>query len=209
MAPSCRRRTRYRTISNRSRAGMRWSCAIPASTPMPKGSNSPCAVCFRKGSRSGFGPRWAAVACLAACLAAFVAWRMLPPHIVVPPGPGVQPIVTPQPVKPKADAPGGDARRALESTAGATGLKVTLGDSMDRVKSLYNITSEPFTSGQSLGFRLPLSGIYFFFTEADKTLENIRVDAPFEGSVEGVRIGDPVSGILSRLGEPYTNGPEY
>ena len=139
-----------------------------------------------------------------ACLAAFVAWRMLPPHIVVPPGPGVQPIVIPQPVKPKAEAPGGDARRALESTAGATGLKVALGDSMDRVKSLYNITSEPFTSGKSLGFRLPLSGIYFFFTEADKTLENIRVDAPFEGSVEGVRIGDPVSGILSRLGEPYT-----
>ena len=49
-----------------------------------------------------------------------------------------------------------------------------------------------------------MSGIYFFSTEADKNLENIRVDAPFEGSVEGVRIGDPVSGILSRLGEPYT-----
>jgi hypothetical protein len=30
------------------------------------------------------------------------------------------------------------------------------------------------------------------------------VDAPFEGSVEGVHIGDPVIGILSRFGEPYT-----
>jgi hypothetical protein len=52
---------------------------------------------------------------------------------------------------------------------------------------------------KTLVFRLLLSGIYFFFSGTEKTLENIRVDAPFEGSVEGVRIGDPVSGILSRL----------
>jgi len=75
---------------------------------------------------------------------------------------------------------------------------------MDRVKSLYNITSEPFMSGSSLALRLQSSGIFFFFTESDKTLNNIRVDAPFDGSVEGYHIGDPVSSILSRLGEPYT-----
>jgi hypothetical protein len=139
-----------------------------------------------------------------ACIAAFFVWRMLPPHIVVPPGPGVQPIVVPQPVKPKAEAPIGDARRALEAAATSGDLRVALGDSIDRVKSVYHITSEPFMSGSSLALRLQSSGIFFFFTESDKTLNNIRVDAPFDGSVEGYHIGDPVSSILSRLGEPYT-----
>lgn len=124
------------------------------------------------------------------------------------PAPIVQPEKKPQPVKPivvtPPKIPEAPARRALETTAASTGLRVTLGDSMDHVKSVYRIVTEPFASGKSLGLRLPLSGIYFFFTEADKTLENIRVDAPFEGSVEGVHIGDPVSGILSRFGEPYT-----
>lgn len=140
-----------------------------------------------------------------ACLAAFVAWRVLLPHDGGL-GVGALPAVSPRPAiravpppLPASDA----ARRALEATTAPSGLQVALGDTMDHVKSLYHITTEPFTSGKSLGFRLPLSGIYFFFNESDKKLENIRVDAPFEGSVEGVRIGDPVSGILSRLGEPY------
>ena len=144
-----------------------------------------------------------------------MAWRVLWPHIDGPGGLGVGspapinlPEKKPQPVKPSVvtppKIPEAPARRALESTAASTGLRVTLGDSMDHVKSVYHIVTEPFASGKSLGFRLPLSGIYFFFTEADKTLENIRVDAPFEGGVEGVHIGDPISGILSRFGEPYT-----
>ncbi len=150
-----------------------------------------------------------------AVIAALVAWRVFSPpdggtgtaklnSVVAPaviPRPANQDVVRPQrnAVTPPAVAP-----RAPESIAVSGSFLVTLGDSMDRVKSQYRITAEPFTSGKSLGLRLPLSGIYFFFTEADKTLDNIRVDAPFEGSVEGVHIGDPVSGILSRLGEPYT-----
>ena len=82
-------------------------------------------------------------------------------------------------------------------------LRVALGDSIDRVKAEYRIATEPFTSGTSLGFNLPLSGIRFFFKAADQTLETIRVDAPFGGRVEGVRIGDPIAGILSRFGQPY------
>ena len=87
--------------------------------------------------------------------------------------------------------------RCSNSVSVTVGLMIIFASSCQTAKSM-------FASGKSLGFRLPLSGIYFFFTEAEKTLENIRVDAPFEGSVEGVRIGVPVSGILSRLGEPYT-----
>ena len=139
-----------------------------------------------------------------ACIAVFFVWRMLPPRIVVPPGPGVQPIVVPQPVKPNAEPPIGDAQRALEAAATSGDLRVALGDSIDRVKSVYHITSEPVHERQLASPAPSIVRNFFFFTESDKTLNNIRVDAPFDGSVDGYHIGDPVSSILSRLGEPYT-----
>jgi hypothetical protein len=82
-------------------------------------------------------------------------------------------------------------------------FRVAFGDSLDRVKAVYSINSDPISSGSSLMLNLPLSGIRFFFSTGDKTLNNIRVDAPYAGRVEGIRIGDPLKDILSRFGEPY------
>jgi hypothetical protein len=42
------------------------------------------------------------------------------------------------------------------------------------------------------------------FDRLGQTLENVRVDAPIESSVENVHIGDAVSGIRLRLAAPYT-----
>lgn len=148
---------------------------------------------------------------VAACLAAILVWRMLPAPHPIPPGPGSPSIVVPPPAPaPVPPGPGGgSARRALESTGAGSVVLVSLGDSIEHVKTVYHITTEPFPSGKSLGLHLPLAGIYFFFDPKDKMLNNIRVDAPFEGSVEGVHIGDPLTGILSRLGEPYSTPWEF
>ncbi len=161
-------------------------------------------------------PKWfmpAAVAggVVVACLAAILVWRMLPTPNPLPPGPGSPPIVVPQPgPAPTPPTPPSDAaRRALELTGAGSVLLVSLGDSMEHVKSVYHITTEPFASGKSLGLHLPLVGIYFFFDPKDKMLNDIRVDAPFEGSVEGVHIGDPLTGIISRLGESYATPWEF
>ena len=164
-----------------------------------------------------FIPAAAGGGVVVACLAAILVWRMMPAPNPVPPGPGSPPIVAPSPVPRIAPAPApvpptppsDAARRALESTGAGSVVLVSLGDSIEHVKSVYHITTEPFTSGKSLGLHLPLVGIYFFFDPKDKLLNNIRVDAPFQGSVEGVHIGDPLTGILSQLGEPYSTPWEF
>ena len=141
-------------------------------------------------------------AATAAGVAAFVFW----PAPTPPPPPSPPIISPPKPVAqnvPKTPAP--LVNQPQQQTRAGEDLRVVLGDSVDRVKAAYGITSEPFLSNGTPAFNLPLSGIWFFFSGDDKTtLGNIRVDAPFSGRVEGVRIGDPVSDILSRFGEPYT-----
>ena len=51
--------------------------------------------------------------------------------------------------------------------------------------------------------RAPLEGLFFFFGK-DSTLYQVRMDAPFGGSLQDVRIGDPVEKVLQQLGQPYT-----
>lgn len=146
-----------------------------------------------------------AVATAAAGIAAFVLW----PGPTPPPPPPI--INTPKPVTqnvPRTPAPAplvNQQQQQQQQSRVGEDLRVVLGDSIDRVKAAYDIKSEPFLSNGTPTFNLPLSGIWFFFSAEDKTaLGNIRVDAPFGGRVEGVRIGDPVADILSRFGEPYT-----
>jgi hypothetical protein len=151
---------------------------------------------------------WPALGGIAAATAAGVAAFVLWPGPTPPPPPPV--INTPKPVTqnvPRAPAPAPLVNQQQQQQQSRVGedLRVVLGDSIDRVKAAYDIKSEPFLSNGTPTFNLPLSGIWFFFSADDKTtLGNIRVDAPFGGRVEGVRIGDPVADILSRFGEPYT-----
>jgi hypothetical protein len=83
------------------------------------------------------------------------------------------------------------------------GLKAQLGDPIERVRAAYNIKNEPFTSGRGLMHRVPLEGLFFFF-DKDNTLYQARMDAPFGGSLQGIRIGDPIDKVLEQLGQPYT-----
>ena len=83
------------------------------------------------------------------------------------------------------------------------GLKAELGDPIERVRTAYNIKNEPFTSGRALMHRVPLEGLFFFF-DKDGTLYQVRMDAPFGGSLQGIRIGDPIDKVLEQLGQPYT-----
>jgi uncharacterized caspase-like protein len=83
------------------------------------------------------------------------------------------------------------------------GLKAELGDPIERVRTAYNIKNEPFTSGRALMHRVPLEGLFFFF-DKDRTLYQVRMDAPFGGSLQGIRIDDPVERVLEQLGQPYT-----
>ena len=145
-----------------------------------------------------------AAAATAAGVAAFVFW----PAPTPPPPPSPPIISPPKPVAqnvPKTPAPAPLVNQPQQQTRAGEDLRVVLGDSVDRVKAAYGISSESFLSNGTPAFNLPLSGIWFFFSGGDKTtLGNIRVDAPFGGRVEGVRIGDPVADVLSRFGEPNT-----
>lgn len=89
----------------------------------------------------------------------------------------------------------------------ARALRVALGDSMERVQTAYGIKTDAMDTSHSgqkqWSYSLPLDGIRLFF-QSDKTLNNIRVDAPFAGDVEGIRIGDPLETVLAKWGQPYT-----
>jgi uncharacterized caspase-like protein len=83
------------------------------------------------------------------------------------------------------------------------GLRAELGDPIERVRAAYNIKNEPFKSGENLMHRAPLEGLFFFFGK-DNSLYQVRMDAPFGGSMQDIRIGDTVEKVLQQLGQPYT-----
>jgi hypothetical protein len=84
-------------------------------------------------------------------------------------------------------------------------LSVSLGDSFDRVKSAYP-TAGDSGSGE---LAMPLDGIRFFFTQEDRVLREIMLEAPFTGSINGVRIGDASDDVVARLGQPYAVAPVF
>ncbi len=79
------------------------------------------------------------------------------------------------------------------------GISVALGDPFDAVKQAYP------TAGQSGAgdLALPLDGIRLFFTKDDRVLREIMLEAPYAGSVDGLRIGDSAADVVARLGQPY------
>jgi hypothetical protein len=87
--------------------------------------------------------------------------------------------------------------------AAAANLLVAIGDPIDKVKTSYGIKSDPTAQGSSeLMLAAPLDGLMFFFSNKEKTLREIRADAPFGASIDGVRIGDTLDGVVTKLGQP-------
>lgn len=113
-----------------------------------------------------------------------------------------RPPVSP-PISSKAAPSMPRAPLAGSGTIKIEGLKAELGDPIERVRTAYNIKNEPTTSGRALLHRVPLEGLFFFF-DTDSTLYQVRMDAPFAGSLQGIRIGDQVDKVLEQLGQPYT-----
>jgi len=95
------------------------------------------------------------------------------------------------------------------------GLPVKLGDEVQTVKASLNTPLDPepmerspalppgavdVNKGKSV-LHLRSKGIWVFFSAAGKA-EIIRLDAPFAGSVKGIKLGDSSQKLTSTLGQP-------
>jgi hypothetical protein len=95
-----------------------------------------------------------------------------------------------------------DRLKGLERTAKVSPpLQVTFGDTYELVKTIYKTTQAavPYKKGTAL--RLSDVGLWFFFDEASQ-IRTIRFDAPFAGTVAGVKIGDTREKVIQLLGKP-------
>ncbi len=163
---------------------------------------------------------WPLVAAVACIVGAVGLWSALSPYFLRSTAPPVAPAPTAElPKKPAAEVGASQPaapqptidelkRKADEGPAAVAkpieGFRVALGDPFDRVKGVYpNAATVGTDASKPPDLNLPLDGIRFFFTAA-RTLDNIRVDSPFKGSVQGVRIGDSLDDVLRRLGQPYS-----
>ena len=87
----------------------------------------------------------------------------------------------------------------------ADGVSVVLGDSFDSVKKAYPAAGE---SGAG-DLAMPLDGIRLFFTKDDRVLREIMLEAPYSGSVAGLRVGASSEDVVARLGQPYAVAELY
>ena len=92
-----------------------------------------------------------------------------------------------------------------ETAANIQGMPIRHGDTVEKIQDAYKTTMvpEPFKTPDdgSRGLRLKTKGVWFFFDKSGK-IDNIRLDAPFKGSVNGVKIGDSTARMREVLGEP-------
>jgi len=84
-------------------------------------------------------------------------------------------------------------------------LPITNGDTLEKVKAALGTSQETtsYTASHNRGLRLELldRGLIIFF-DNDRKVYTVRFQAPFAGSVGGVRIGDSRENVVGRLGQP-------
>lgn len=97
-------------------------------------------------------------------------------------------------------------------------LGFKLGDDVSRVKSALRTTAETEPMARSVALppgipdpnkgksvlHLRTRGVWAFFN-ASGNVESIRLDAPFAGTVLGIRLGDDTKKVTSKLGKPIKN----
>lgn len=88
------------------------------------------------------------------------------------------------------------------TTAAWSPLPFYLGESSEEVqRTVARIPGlSPFDSHADTA-RFPQEGIWLFF-DPNQRIRDIRLDAPFSGAIQGIRIGDPISTLLSNMGDP-------
>jgi hypothetical protein len=109
------------------------------------------------------------------------------------------PVVTPTPSRPRA-----------AEAADIQGMPIRIGDTVRRVQDAYRTTlsPEPVSSVYegATGLRLQDYGVWFFF-DKDGKIYTIRLDAPFNGTIKGIRIGDTMAKLTAALGPPASTLP--
>jgi TIR domain len=95
---------------------------------------------------------------------------------------------------------------AAPAAAPAEGLRVRLGDSADRVWVAYGLRADLSATGEGQ-LTVPRSGMMFFFK--GNAVNEIRVDPPFAGAIDGVRLGDRLQAVLARLGQALQPPREF
>lgn len=124
------------------------------------------------------------------------AWLALSPT----PAPVAPPGSTKTPASP-APTPAPPAARPAAGTA-IPGLSVAFGDTIDKVRSTYNIQGGPTNycdAGKPPCFKLEVGNGLSFYFEHDEVLSLVQAVSPFSGSIGGVHIGDG----LRSLPKPY------
>jgi hypothetical protein len=85
------------------------------------------------------------------------------------------------------------------------GLPISIGDTVDKVKEVYQTNLEPESENTAMrgttSLRLKTKGVWFFFNR-DGKIYTIRIESPFRGKINGVKIGDTAAKMLKILGEP-------
>lgn len=108
---------------------------------------------------------------------------------------------------------------AMSAFAQASNLpfNLMLGDDVATVKAKLNTNTDPepmprnpalpagafdINKGKTI-LHLRTKGLWTFF-DKDGKLETIRLDAPFDGDVKGVKLGDDDKKLIATLGKPIT-----
>lgn len=84
------------------------------------------------------------------------------------------------------------------------GVPIKVGFSVTQVKNAYFTDLKPVVSDVPDKTVMDLRGLgvkVFFFNTSGK-VDTIRLDAPFRGSVQGIKIGDSLPTLQKKLGKP-------
>jgi hypothetical protein len=97
---------------------------------------------------------------------------------------------------------------------GRSSMPIRIGDPVSRVEQVYGVRvpqREDSTDGSGrrrddpyerydASLHLDDRGLWFFFSGGK--VKTIRLDAPFAGTIDGVKVGDPQGTLLERKGRP-------
>jgi hypothetical protein len=105
-----------------------------------------------------------------------------------------------KPPKPAASTQSASPAKAVKMQ----GFLARFGDTPDKVKSAYHTHQEiepadPASKSSQPSLWLKTEGVDYFFDEKGK-VDNIRVDEPFAGNVNGVKIGDSLAQMCKVFG---------
>ena len=86
------------------------------------------------------------------------------------------------------------------------GLPVRPGNTVAEVQAAFNTDQAPVPSQSAvrrdtMALRLATAGVWVFFNKDGKSY-TVRLDAPFQGSIGGVKIGSTQTQVIEALGQP-------